>query len=219
MDASQHPNADKLQVCRVDVGTDDALTIVCGAPNARKDLLVAVAKIGSVLPGDFKIKAGKIRGEKSFGMLCSEAELGISSENEGIMEVSPELTLGASIAEAFQLQDTVFEIGLTPNRSDCLGYIGLARDLAAKLGIPLNKPEIKQENYDETLKTSDHVKVAIEIQKNVDASVLFMFKGLSIPPLLDATKARKLRNETHQPYCGCHQLRYARKWPTSPCLR
>ncbi|RZA15366.1 MAG: phenylalanine--tRNA ligase subunit beta, partial [Proteobacteria bacterium] len=96
--AEQHPNADKLRVCQVDVGDKEPLTIVCGAHNARAGIKVAVAKVGSELPGDFKIKESKIRGEKSVGMLCSGAELQLSSNSDGIIELPENLSLGSSIA-------------------------------------------------------------------------------------------------------------------------
>ena len=126
LSAKRHPDAEKLQVCDVDVNGKEPLKIVCGAPNAREGLTVAVAQIGAVLPGDFKIKSSKIRGEKSFGMLCSEKELGLGAGDEGIMELDSGLALGQKLVDLYKLTDTVLEIGLTPNRSDCLGYIGLS---------------------------------------------------------------------------------------------
>lgn len=162
LSASQHPNGDKLQVCKVDTGDKEPLSIVCGAPNARADLTVAVAKIGSTLPGDFKIKAGKIRGEQSYGMLCSAKELGISQDNDGILELNNSETIGASIVELFNLKDTVLEIGLTPNRRDCLGYVGLARDLAAKLEIPLKQPILPDTSGKSELNSAKFIDVSIE---------------------------------------------------------
>lgn len=160
--AEQHPNADKLRLCQVDVGRGEPLSIVCGAANARQDLKVVVACIGATLPGDFKIKESKIRGEKSFGMLCSEQELGLAESSEGILELPASAPIGASAVDFLQLEDTVIEIGLTPNRSDCLGFIGLARDLAAKLGKALKVPEIGAAGPDKNLDSNKHVKVAIE---------------------------------------------------------
>lgn len=160
--ADQHPNADKLRLCQVDVGRGEPLSIVCGAANARQDLRVVVACIGATLPGDFKIKESKIRGEKSFGMLCSEQELGLAESSEGILELPSSAAVGASAIEFLQLEDTIIEIGLTPNRSDCLGFIGLARDLAAKLGKTLRVPEISDAGQDGKLDSAKHVKVSIE---------------------------------------------------------
>lgn len=131
----QHPNADKLSLCRVNNGTE-ILDVVCGAQNFKQGDTVALAQIGAVLPGDFKIKRSKIRGEESCGMLCSEKELGLAEESAGIMVLSAGVApLGTPVFAALGLKDTLFEIGLTPNRSDCLSVIGIARDLAAKLGL------------------------------------------------------------------------------------
>lgn len=161
--AEQHPNADKLRLCTVDIGRGgEPLVIVCGAPNARAGIKVAVATVGSVLPGDFKIKESKIRGEKSVGMLCSESELGLSTEHDGIIELPEAVALGTSISKYFHMEDTIIEIGLTPNRSDCLGLIGLARDLAAKLGRNLKIPDDKKIAADSALKSDAHIKVVIE---------------------------------------------------------
>jgi len=143
LEAQRHPNADTLQVCKVDVGQAAPLSIVCGAPNARAGIHVAVATVGTELPGNFKIKEAKIRGEKSFGMLCSGQELGLSDDHEGILELSLDFKPGSSAAAALGAADTVFVLDLTPNRADCLSVIGVARDLAARLGKPLKKPQPK----------------------------------------------------------------------------
>ncbi len=159
--AVTHPNADKLRVCTVDVGKGEALKIVCGAPNARDGIKVVVARIGSVLPKDFKIKESKIRGEDSFGMLCSEAELGLSEGHDGIIELPADAPLGLSVSEYWQLEDTIIEIGLTPNRSDCLGIIGIARDLSARLKRPLRVPTLHPAWHKEDLDSTSKVRVQI----------------------------------------------------------
>ena len=130
---AQHPNADKLSLCRVNNGKE-ILSIVCGAQNFKTGDKVALAQIGATLPGDFKIKRSKIRGEESCGMLCSEKELALADESAGIMILPPDLKLGIPVFIALGIKDTVFEIGLTPNRADCLSVIGIAREIAAKLG-------------------------------------------------------------------------------------
>lgn len=130
---AQHPNADKLSLCRVNNGKE-ILNIVCGAQNFKSGDKVALAQIGAILPGEFKIKRSKIRGEESFGMLCSEKELGLAEESAGIMVLDTDLPLGTPVFHALGLKDTIFEIGLTPNRADCLSIIGVAREIAAKLG-------------------------------------------------------------------------------------
>jgi phenylalanyl-tRNA synthetase beta chain len=134
-----HPNADNLSLCKVNNG-QEILDIVCGARNFQAGDKVALAQIGTVLPGDFRIKRSKIRGEESFGMLCSEKELGLSDESSGIIVLPSDLEPGVPIFEALGLKDTILEIGLTPNRADCLSIIGVAREIAAKLGVVVKYP-------------------------------------------------------------------------------
>lgn len=142
VECGQHPNADKLRVTKVNVGGDRLLDIVCGAPNCRQGLKVAVATVGAVLPGDFKIKAAKLRGEPSEGMLCSFSELGISEDHDGIIELPLDAPVGTDIREFLKLDDTIIEISVTPNRADCLGILGVARDVAVINQLPLVEPEI-----------------------------------------------------------------------------
>lgn len=138
--AEQHPDADKLRVCEVSIG-EGTVQIVCGAPNARAGLKAPLAQVGAVLPGDFKIKKAKLRGVESQGMLCAQAELGISDENAGLMELAADAPVGMDLREYLSLDDNAIEIGLTPNRADCLGIKGIARDVAVLNGLELaNKP-------------------------------------------------------------------------------
>lgn len=138
-EAVQHPNADKLRVCKVNNGSQ-VLQIVCGAPNARAGIKVALASIGTVIPtNDLKIKQSKIRDVESNGMLCSATELGLGTDSAGIIELPADAKLGESIVGVLGLNDPIFEIAITPNRADCLGVRGVARDLAAK-GIGTLKP-------------------------------------------------------------------------------
>tara|TARA_R110002153_G_scaffold49738_3_gene140248 strand:- start:6797 stop:9181 length:2385 start_codon:yes stop_codon:yes gene_type:complete len=129
VECGQHPDADKLQVTKINVGEDELLDIVCGAPNCRQGIKVAVAKVGAVLPGNFKIKKAKLRGQPSFGMLCSFSELGISDDHDGILELPLDAPIGQDIREYLQLDDVTIEVDLTPNRADCLGIKGLAREV------------------------------------------------------------------------------------------
>ncbi|MEI6207970.1 MAG: phenylalanine--tRNA ligase subunit beta [Desulfuromonadales bacterium] len=136
----QHPNADKLSLCRVNNGTE-VLDVVCGAQNVTQGDTVALAQIGAILPGDFKIKRSRIRGQESCGMLCSEKELGLADESTGIMVLPDDIApLGTPVFSALGLKDTMFEIGLTPNRADCLSVVGIAREIAAKLGTQIKYP-------------------------------------------------------------------------------
>ncbi|MBJ3815578.1 phenylalanine--tRNA ligase subunit beta [Shimwellia pseudoproteus] len=142
VECAQHPNADKLRVTKVNVGGERLLDIVCGAPNCRQGLRVAVATIGAVLPGDFKIKAAKLRGEPSEGMLCSNSELGISDDHNGIIELPADAPIGTDLRDYLKLDDTAIEVSITPNRADCLSIIGVARDVAVLNKMALNEPEI-----------------------------------------------------------------------------
>ncbi|MCP5365007.1 MAG: phenylalanine--tRNA ligase subunit beta [Hyphomicrobiales bacterium] len=139
VDASPHPDADKLKVCTVNTGAEH-LQVVCGAPNARAGLKGVFAPVGATIPqGGIKLKRARIRGVESFGMLLSEREMELSDDHGGIIELSPHLQAGTPAAEALGLADPVFDVGVTPNRADCLGVRGLARDLAAA-GVGTFKP-------------------------------------------------------------------------------
>lgn len=131
LERTQHPDADKLGVCIVEVGEDEPRQIVCGAPNVRAGLTVAVALDGACLPGDFVIKKSKIRGVTSNGMICSARELGLGDEHDGIMELEIKAESGTAFAEAMGMGDVVFDVSITPNRADVLSVYGIARDLAA----------------------------------------------------------------------------------------
>ena len=140
LDARPHPDADKLQVCSVDVGDDAPLQIVCGAPNARAGIVVPCACVGAVLPGDFRIKRAKLRGVASFGMLCSGKELGLDDDHGGLIELPDTLVPGTDLRAALSLDDICYEIKLTPNRADCLSLLGVAREVSALTGTALTPP-------------------------------------------------------------------------------
>ncbi len=140
----QHPDADKLSLCKVDIGAAKPEQIICGAPNVREGLKVAVATIGAVLPGNFKIKKAKLRGVESFGMICSETELGLSDGHGGIMELASDAPVGKDFREYMQLDDHCIEIGLTPNRGDAASVLGVARDVAALFDLPIQREAIAE---------------------------------------------------------------------------
>lgn len=148
IDTAPHPNADKLRICQVK-SKDEILQIVCGAPNARAGIKVILASVGTMIPnGNFQIKSSEIRGIKSNGMLCSEQELLISEESDGIAELPADAVIGENIAQYFGLDDPMIEISVTPNRGDCLGVYGIARDLsAAGIGTlkSLSHPQINHQ--------------------------------------------------------------------------
>ena len=144
--AEKHPDADRLKVCKVDTG-EEIVQVVCGAPNAKTGMKGIFAPAGSYVPGtDLLLKKGKIRGQESNGMLVSEREMGISDEHDGIIELPEETEIGIPFADLYDMNDVVIEIGLTPNRADCAGIYGIARDLAAAgLGTlkPIDEPNLK----------------------------------------------------------------------------
>jgi phenylalanyl-tRNA synthetase beta chain len=146
LEATQHPNADKLRVCKVNAGGAEPLQIVCGAPNARAGIKVPLATVGAELPpGEdgkpFKIGVGKLRGVESFGMLCSARELKLSEDHGGLLELTADATVGDDIRKHLALDDTLFTLKLTPNLGHCLSVYGVAREVAALTGSPLRKAE------------------------------------------------------------------------------
>ncbi|OEZ33900.1 phenylalanine--tRNA ligase subunit beta [Francisella endosymbiont of Amblyomma maculatum] len=139
---SKHPNADKLNVCSVDAGEDKLLTIVCGASNIYEGMKAPVAKIGAVLPGNFKIKKSKLCGQESLGMLCSEEELGLANKADGLMNLPADAPVGTDINKYLNLDDNIIEVDLTPNRADCLSVYGMAREVSALTKTELRDLEI-----------------------------------------------------------------------------
>ena len=142
IEAIQHPNADRLSLCTVDGGSGH-VRVVCGAPNVRAGSWYPFAPVGAVLPGDFKIKKSKIRGEMSEGMLCSSKELGLGTENDGILEIHGDFTAGESFVEAIALDDTTLDVEITANRGDLLSHAGVARELASEGEGRVELPEIE----------------------------------------------------------------------------
>ena len=133
----KHPDADRLNVLTVDVGQAEPLTIVCGAGNVSVGMKAPCALVGALLPGDFNIKQAKVRGVASFGMMCSDKELGLAEESSGLMELDADAVVGQSIREHLDLDDHLITLKLTPNRSDCLSLYGIAREVSALTGVPL----------------------------------------------------------------------------------
>lgn len=153
-----HPNAENLQVCEVEYGVADPLSVVCGAPNVREGMKAPLALVGAVIDGH-KIKSVDKFGVKSEGMLCSEMELGLSDDQSGILELDAAMKIGAGIIEALELDDQVIHFDLTPNRPDCLSTIGIARDIAAISGSPLRRPKVELEEIE--AEASEAVKIEI----------------------------------------------------------
>ena len=145
IEIEQHPDADKLRVCQV-AGGDEVVQVVCGAPNARAGLKIPFATVGAVLPSDdskgFRIKKAKLRGVESFGMLCAEQELGLSDASDGLMELAADAPVGADFRDYLNLDDTIIEVDLTPNRADCLSIAGIARDTGVLYKAGVNVPTV-----------------------------------------------------------------------------
>ena len=140
--AERHPQADKLQVCRVTTGKGAEVQIVCGAANARPGLKSALAIVGAQLPGDLNIKATKLRGVESFGMLASAKELGLADGSQGILELPADAPVGKPLREYLSLDDGVLDVNVAPNRGDAMSVLGLAREVAALSGKPLTGPKL-----------------------------------------------------------------------------
>ncbi|WP_212511913.1 phenylalanine--tRNA ligase subunit beta [Acinetobacter seifertii] len=153
----QHPDADRLRVTTVNIGSGEPLQIVCGAPNVRVGMKAPVATIGAVLPGDFKIKKGKLRGIESQGMLCGASEIDLEDKIDGLLELPADAPVGVNIREYLKLDDNVIDISITPNRGDCFSIRGIAREIAVINQLQMNEPEIK--SVDATI--TDEKKVVI----------------------------------------------------------
>lgn len=140
----QHPDADRLRVTTVNIGSGEPLQIVCGAPNVRAGMKVPVATIGAVLPGDFKIKKGKLRGVESQGMLCGASEIDLEDKIDGLLELPTDAPVGTNIREYLNLDDHVIDISITPNRGDCFSIRGVAREIGVINQLPVTAPEIQE---------------------------------------------------------------------------
>ena len=161
LEVEKHPNADELTVCKVDIGANSFLNIVCGAPNVRKNQIVPIAMVGADLPNGLRIHKAKIRGVESEGMICSEQELGISDNAEGIWVLASNLPIGSPLAEALDFEtDYILDIAVTPNRPDALSHIGIAREVAAIFDLRFSKPKPKYPELEEL--TSSLVTVELE---------------------------------------------------------
>ena len=202
VECGQHPDADKLQVTKVNVG-DEIVDIVCGAKNCRLGLKVAVAKVGAVLPGNFKIKKAKLRGAPSFGMLCSESELGLAESADGIIELPLDAPIGTCVREYLDLDDVTIDVDLTANRGDCLGMKGLAREVGVLNNLAVVEPEINEHvaDIDDTIEVNLVAGEACprylaRVIKNIDINAvtpLWMVEKLrrcgirAIDPVVDVT--------------------------------
>lgn len=175
-----HPDSDHLSICTVDVGEGDPLTIVCGAPNVAAGQKVPVALVGTTMPGGLVIKKAKLRGVPSFGMICSERELGLSEDHSGIMVLPETFRPGVRLVDALDLDTEVLEIGITPNRADCLSVLGLARETALAFHLPLTLPKVELQETGEDW--SSEWSVRIPDPEYCSLYQLRLLEGVAIKP-------------------------------------
>ncbi len=186
----RHPEADKLSVCKVDVGQDAPLDIVCGAPNVAQGQKVPVALVGTTMPGGMLIKKAKLRGQPSFGMICSERELGLSDDHAGIMVLPNDATVGQLFVDYFDVDREVLNISITPNRADCMSVLGLAREVALSCDLPLHLPEFSLAEHGED---ASHA-VSIHIP---DAEQCPLYQGRLLDNVTIAPSPASIRYRLH----------------------
>ena len=189
LSVEKHPDADKLNICQVNVGADEPLQIVCGAANVRTGLRIPAALVGAVLPGNFKIKKSKLRGVPSHGMLCSTSELGITETADGLMELPNDAPIGTDIRDYLNLDDVMIELSLTPNRADCFSIAGIAREVGVCNKIPVN--EFKQAPIEAKIK--DTVDVKLEAGKDCPRYLGRVIKGVNTKAETPLWMQEKLR--------------------------
>jgi phenylalanyl-tRNA synthetase beta chain len=173
--AEPHPDADKLRVCQVNTGRE-TVQIVCGAPNARVGLKAPLACVGAVLPGDFKIKPAKLRGVESQGMLCAEQELGLSDASAGLMELAADAPVGMDLRQYLDLDDKIIDISITPNRADCLGVVGIAREVGLLNRLAVNRPSYLKA----TESITDTLPITVEAHDSCPRYVGRVIKGIDV---------------------------------------
>ncbi len=179
LEKGQHPNADRLSLCKVTDG-EETYSIVCGATNMEEGDKIPLARVGAVLPGNFKIKKAKLRGVESFGMMCSESELGLAEDSSGLLILPLTAELGVKVKDVLGLPDTVIEVEITPNRPDWLSVIGVAREVSALTGRPLHMPDFAVEESD--LLASDEASVEIKAADLCHRYSARLIKGVKIGP-------------------------------------
>lgn len=196
VECAQHPDADKLRVTKVNIGAEQLLDIVCGAPNCRKGLKVACATVGAVLPGDFTIKKAKLRGQPSEGMLCSYKELGINIDSDGIIELPQDAPIGVNLRQYLALDDKEIEISLTPNRADCLSIRGIAREVGVVNKVDINEPKI--DYVPATI--SDKIAIELQAPQACPRYLLRVVKGVNVKAASPIWLQEKLRR------CGIRSI-------------
>ncbi|ADE54432.1 phenylalanine--tRNA ligase subunit beta [Coraliomargarita akajimensis] len=202
LEYDQHPDADRLRCCLVNTGQEgEPHKIVCGAKNFNAGDKVMVALPGAVLPGDFKIKKSKLRGQPSEGMMCSAKELKIGQDHDGIMILDPEVALGTPVNDLYQDGDTVFDLEITPNRVDVLSHLGVARELSARFGLPVKYPEVKASTQNAANGDSLLSEVEVSAPEFCPHYTAMCIKGVNVGPspkwlkdAIEATGQRSINN-------------------------
>ena len=215
---NQHPNADRLSVCSVDVGpVHGTKTIVCGAQNYKVGDRIPVALAGAVLPGNFVIKQSKIRGELSDGMMCSAKEIGVAEDASGLLLLPGRPELGAPINAVLPPGDVAYDVEITPNRPDCQSHLGLARELAAWFKKPLTYPEVRFTPAAASPAARADLLTSVRVDSPEDCPSLHRHRGHGrqdwAQPRLDAAAPRRGRPAPDQQCGRCRQLRDARVRP------
>ncbi len=188
VECAKHPEADKLSVCKVDVGQDEMLDIVCGAPNIAQGQKVPVALVGTKMPDGLVIKKAKLRGQASFGMICSERELGLTDDHSGIMVLPNDAKVGLKLVDYLDLDREVLNISITPNRADCMSVLGLAREVAMAYDLPLTMPSFELELSEREY----NVDVSID-----DASLCSLYQGRVIENVKIGPSPMHIRYRLH----------------------
>lgn len=190
VECGKHPEADKLSVCKVNVGQVELLDIVCGAPNVRQGQKVPVALVGTTMPDGMVIKKAKLRGHPSHGMICSERELGLTEDHSGIMVLPDHFTVGARLVDQLNLDMEVLDIGITPNRADCLSVLGLARETALAFGLPLTLPSFDLHEEGDDVSHSIPVDIA-------DPELCWLYRGRILEGVRIAPSPMHIRHRLH----------------------
>ena len=197
--AEKHPNADRLSLCVVTDGKEE-YQVVCGAPNVDTEQIVAFAKVGAVLGDDFKITKAKIRGERSYGMICSERELGLSDEHEGIMVLNESAKIGTNFGDYLSSNLHYLEIDLTPNRPDCMSHVGVAREIAVKTGTKINYTPAAERKFKKN-EVADILSIKIDDKDCCPRYVAGVVKNITVGPapdwmreLLESAGQRSINN-------------------------
>ena len=190
VECGRHPESDHLSICKVDAGQGELLDIVCGAPNVAQGQKVPVALVGTAMPGGLVIKKAKLRGQPSFGMICSERELGLTEDHAGIMVLPEDAPVGQKLVDVLALDREVLDISITPNRADCLSIIGLAREAALAFGLPFTLPQFTLEEHGEDASACVPIEIA-------DPELCWLYQGRILDGISVRPSPMRIRHRLH----------------------